>query len=226
MPDGGSSSLPKLRVHWWDAPGRGAEPTRLALTIKQVPFEDARIPLGEQAKAQAAREMTSFGQMPTLEIGGKAISQSATIMRCAAKLCGMTPDDVVEAAQIEEIIDFVTQDLESAALLNHLQGEEKREARKAAATDTSGTLHKLLGRLDSALTPMVDRPLNMAHLKVFCETSTFVSGFYDGFPTEESLFEPYPNIAALRVRVANEPEVKAYYKDRGGFYEAFGRLAK
>lgn len=226
MTDGRETSLPKLRVYWWDAPGRGAEPARLALTIKQVRFEDVRIPFGDQEKAKAVREMTSFGQMPTLEIGSKVISQSATILRCVAKLCGMTPADVVEAAQIEEIIDFVTQDLESAALLNHFQGEEKLEARKAAATDMSGTFHKLLGRLDSALTPTADLPLNMAHLKVFCETSTFVSGFYDGFPTDESLFEHYPNIRELRVRVANEPEVKAYYKDRGGLYEAFGRLAK
>ena len=31
-----------LRLHWWDSPGRGAEPTRLALTLKGIDFEDKR----------------------------------------------------------------------------------------------------------------------------------------------------------------------------------------
>ena len=40
--------MPTLRLHWWDAPGRAGEPTRLALTLKGIPFEDVRYSFGDK----------------------------------------------------------------------------------------------------------------------------------------------------------------------------------
>lgn len=52
------------------------------------------------------------------------------------------------------------------------------------------------------------KELDMAQLKVFCETCALISGFYDGFPTHESLYARYPAITALRKKIAAIPAVR------------------
>ena len=47
----------------------------------------------------------------------------------------------------------------------------------------------------------------MAQIKVFCETNALISGFYDGFPTDESLYASYPAITSLRKKIGAMPAV-------------------
>ncbi|CAE7399950.1 GST1 [Symbiodinium pilosum] len=212
--------MPSLRLHWWDAPGRAGEPTRLALTVKGVPFEDVRYSFGEKERAEATRAKSPYRQFPILEVDGEAVAQSNTILRYVGRLTGLLPEDPLAAARLEAIMDFLAMDVEPLALCNHLQGEEKLAARVAAAAEGSA-FRKRLGQLDAAIAPLMGQEVNMAHLKVFCETSAFISGFYDGFPANDTLFDGCDNIKALRKQIANMDAVKAYYEGKGGLYAAF-----
>ncbi|CAE7218092.1 GST1 [Symbiodinium natans] len=213
--------MPTLRLHWWDAPGRAGEPTRLALTLKGIPFEDVRHSFGNRENVEAVKVKTPFQQLPILEVDGEAVVQSNTILRYVGRLTGLLPDAPLAAARLEAIMDFMAMDVEPLALCSHLQGEEKTAARVAAAAAGSA-FRKRLGQLDAAIAPLVDQELDMAQLKVFCETSTFISGFYDGFPADDTLFEGCENIKALRRKISHMDAVKSYYAGRGGFYAAFG----
>eukprot|EP00929_Paragymnodinium_shiwhaense_P093511 TRINITY_DN53680_c0_g1_i1.p1 TRINITY_DN53680_c0_g1~~TRINITY_DN53680_c0_g1_i1.p1 ORF type:complete len:216 (+),score=47.96 TRINITY_DN53680_c0_g1_i1:63-710(+) len=213
--------MPSLKLHWWNAPGRGAEPSRLALAMKGIEFTDVRYDFSEKDKAVAARGQSPFKQFPMLEVDGKIIAQSNTIMRYVAKLTDLMPQDPLHAAEVESVLDFLAMDIEPLALCSHLQGDEKLQARKAAAEEAGSSFHERLAVLDGYLANMPKDKLTIADLKVFCETSTMISGFYDGFPTDAKLFAPYSHIQAVRARVSNEPAVKAYYAEKTGFYEAF-----
>eukprot|EP00927_Polykrikos_kofoidii_P048806 TRINITY_DN43003_c0_g1_i1.p1 TRINITY_DN43003_c0_g1~~TRINITY_DN43003_c0_g1_i1.p1 ORF type:complete len:246 (-),score=29.51 TRINITY_DN43003_c0_g1_i1:64-735(-) len=216
--------MPSLRLYWWDAPGRGAEPARLAFHIGGVAFEDVRVPFTDKKQAQLIRDRSPYCQLPALEIDGHFITQSATILRYAGKLAGLMPEDSLGALKVEEAIDFVTSDLEPAALHVHLQGDDKIAARRLAASDRGSSFHKMLRRLDTAIEALPCDKIHIGDLKIFCETSTLISGFYDGFPTSEGLFEGYPNIRALRSRVVANPAVVEYYAGRSGLYQSFGRV--
>ena len=115
-------------------------------------------------------------------------------------------------------------DVEPAALCSHLQADEKVAARKAAVAPGS-QFHARLAKLDAVLAGHAkpEGDLDMVHVKVFCEARAMVSGFYDGFPTDDTLFAPYANIQAVCARVADSEKVKAYYQGRGGLYNAFSR---
>mmetsp|Transcript_51509 Transcript_51509/g.95290 ORF Transcript_51509/g.95290 Transcript_51509/m.95290 type:complete len:220 (-) Transcript_51509:144-803(-) len=205
---------PKLRLHWWDFPGRGAEPTRLALTLKGIPFDDVRYPRSKPETAADIRARSPFGFIPCLEIDDVVITESTTIMRYVGRLCGYMPDDPVEAAKVDQVLDFITQDLEPLAG----RGLEERHA----AAKPGSPFHERMALLDVHLGKLdPSAPLNMADIKVFCETVAFISGFYDGFPTTPTFYSPYPNIQKVWHRMAAVPGVKAFYAGRTGFYAAF-----
>ena len=90
-----------LEIHWWDAPGRGAEPARLALTLAGVAFKDVRYAFSDREAAAAARAQSPFGQMPFLKVDGQVIAQSNTILRYVGRLCSMLPTEPLAAAKIE-----------------------------------------------------------------------------------------------------------------------------
>merc|ERR1712232_1126499 len=124
-------------------------------------------------------------------------------------------------AKVHEFLDVVQTDLEASATFNGKKGEELVAARVEAA-QAGSQFHEWLGRIDGKLAEngsgfAVGNGLTMADVKLFCETSALVSGFYDGMPADESLYSSYPHIQAHRSKIASLPAVKSYYAGRGGF---------
>ena len=97
-----NSSNPIL-FYYNDVKGR-AEFLRLIFICGGISFEDKRISLQEYFQMRNSGQLP-FEQMPILQIGETTISQSCAIARYAAKKAGLYPNDDIQAAQTDMIVD-------------------------------------------------------------------------------------------------------------------------
>uniref|UniRef100_A0A6B2LJI2 Glutathione transferase n=1 Tax=Arcella intermedia TaxID=1963864 RepID=A0A6B2LJI2_9EUKA len=97
-------------MHYFDGPGR-AEPIRVAFRMGNIPFEDVRIPRAEWPQKKAT---FPFGTVPVLEVNGKTLGNSNSILMYVGKLVGLLPDDVFQVAKVDEIMSVV-EDFASAS---------------------------------------------------------------------------------------------------------------
>uniref|UniRef100_A0A6B2LKB6 GST N-terminal domain-containing protein n=1 Tax=Arcella intermedia TaxID=1963864 RepID=A0A6B2LKB6_9EUKA len=84
-------------------PGR-AEPIRLAFRIGNIPFEDTRIPFTEWGQKKAT---FPFGTVPVLEVDGKKLGNSNTILQYVGKLAGLAPGDLFQFAKVDEFLSVL-----------------------------------------------------------------------------------------------------------------------
>lgn len=92
------------KLTYFDIRGR-AEPIRQIFAVAEVPFDDVRIAREEWP---ALKAKTIFGQIPMLEVDGKQLAQSTTIMRFLARTFGLAGKTPLEEAQVDMIADQVT----------------------------------------------------------------------------------------------------------------------
>lgn len=100
----------KPKLTYFQVRGR-AELTRLTFAAGGVDFEDERVSLAEMRRRKAEGELT-FGQMPTLTVGGRMYAQSYSIAKYAAKLGGLLSADPLVALAVEQVVD-TTEDVRS-----------------------------------------------------------------------------------------------------------------
>eukprot|EP00931_Biecheleriopsis_adriatica_P066874 TRINITY_DN41114_c0_g1_i1.p1 TRINITY_DN41114_c0_g1~~TRINITY_DN41114_c0_g1_i1.p1 ORF type:complete len:251 (-),score=54.88 TRINITY_DN41114_c0_g1_i1:73-798(-) len=98
-----AAKAPQLKLTYLDIKGV-AEPIRLTLWLGGVAFSDERISY-EEVAARRASGALPFGQVPVLEIDGKAHSQSQGLLRYAGRLTGLYPEDLqLEVDAVEEAL--------------------------------------------------------------------------------------------------------------------------
>jgi len=94
-----------MKLHYFDGYGR-AEPIRMLLAYKKVPFEDARYSFEEWGKLKVEKpDMFEFGQLPVLEKDGKKYSQSKAILKMLAMEHGLLPEDPQQAYLADSAIE-------------------------------------------------------------------------------------------------------------------------
>ena len=74
---------------------------------------------------RAAGELKGGGQVPQLHIGDEVLSQSNAIATYCSKLAGPVPSDPLAAARVDEIIQFITEDVGPL----HLPDDARRRRR-------------------------------------------------------------------------------------------------
>ena len=103
----------RITIHYGDGPGRG-EITRMLLAYGGVAYEDIRYAGADFAAitktAPESDDPTNgskfpFNQLPALEIDGTFIAQTSTLARYAARLVGLYPAGLEEAAKSDEIFE-------------------------------------------------------------------------------------------------------------------------
>ncbi|OQV13154.1 putative Hematopoietic prostaglandin D synthase [Hypsibius exemplaris] len=95
---------PKTKLFYFDARGR-AEPIRWIFAYGGQEYEDVRI---SHADWPAVKATTPNGQLPYLEVDGKALAESLAIARYAARKNGLVGKDDFEAAQADALVDIVS----------------------------------------------------------------------------------------------------------------------
>ncbi|KAI6187445.1 GST protein [Aphelenchoides besseyi] len=81
-----------------------AEAARLIFVYANQPFEDFRIPFDEWQTVY--KNQTPFGKIPVLEVDGKRLCESTTILRYLAKKFKLAGRTTWEKAQVDELIEL------------------------------------------------------------------------------------------------------------------------
>ncbi|PXF40466.1 Glutathione S-transferase S1 [Gracilariopsis chorda] len=201
-----------LKLSYFDLGGRGGrgEPSRLALVLSNIEFEDYRFSYVEW---QSIKPTTPYGAVPTLTIDGKQVAQSCAILRYVGKLGGLYPSDPYEALFVDEIIETMN-DL-NVATYSYLGPDVERikEQRKELV---EMHLPRFIGGLEKRLAEFGDGPfavngkLSVADLVVTCVVNSYLSGVYDYVPLD--ILEKYPKVLAIHKAVMELPKVVEWYE--------------
>lgn len=201
----------KIRLTYFDAPGR-AEPVRLVLRMASVPFEDHRV---DFAGFGALREQGALplGSLPVLEVDGLVLTQTAAMLRFAARHGGtdLYPSDPFDALLVDSAIDTVNDTLAHALTPSMFERDpEKKLAMRQAFVE--GPMARAFTYLEGLIAksggPLLlgDR-LSIADLLIGNQLVQIASGRLDGL-SRESL-APYPRLAGLLDAFLSHPRVVA-----------------
>jgi len=205
--------MPQLKLSYFDFHGGRGEVARLAMSLGDVPFEDHRIPFADWP---AFRERTPFHAVPLLEVDGEGITQSNAINRFVGKRAGLYPDDDLQAARCDEVMDAVEDVVSRIVATFGIQDPAEMKARRQALVD--GPIRLYLTALQEMLARrggsyFADDRLTVADLKVFVWIRSLEAGILDHIPAD--LVERVaPKLAEHTRRVAEHPGVRAYYDGR------------
>ena len=202
-----------MKLTYFDFHGGRGEPVRLALTMGGVPFEDDRVAVVDWPQR---KEGTPLGALPVLEVDGKALSQSNSIMRYVAKLTGLYPSDFWQAALCDEAMDAVEDVTNEIQRTMFVTDDEKKVRREELA---EGQIPLYLKRLNQNLAAhggryFADDRLTIADLKVAMLIRQLRSGILDHISTDLP-DRVAPELVEHFQRVMKDPAIAAYYAKRG-----------
>lgn len=202
----------KIKLTYFDVDGGRGEPTRLAMYLAGIDFEDHRISFTEFGRM---RESTPFNAVPVLEINGDVYTQSNAMNRYFGKQAGLYPDDPWQAFLCDEVMEAIEDAIHYLVRTFGLEGNALKAAREELV---EGRLKKYLRTLNARLEDaggeyFAGGQLTVADLKVFVWIRSLRSGMLDHVPTDL-----VDNVAPLLVqhfeRIAADPGVTAYYAAR------------
>jgi prostaglandin-H2 D-isomerase / glutathione transferase len=204
--------MAKLKLTYFDFDGGRGEPARLALYIGGIAFEDHRI-AGKDWPA--FRNKTPFLAMPTLEVDGKAVSQSNSINRYVGKLTGLYPKDDFQALLCDEVMDAAEDIGTRIAQTIDLPADSKKTAREELV---AGRITRYLEQFQERLKAaggeyFADRRLTVADLKIFMWVRWLRSGVLDHIP-KDLVDRVAPTLVKHLERIGSHPKVAEYYERR------------
>ncbi|KAJ3279631.1 hypothetical protein HK104_001277 [Borealophlyctis nickersoniae] len=209
--------VPALKLTYFDAKGR-AEPIRLALYIGNIAFGDNRI---TESEWLALKPVTLFGQLPELLVDGKtAIAQSHAILRYAGKLTGLYPWDILEAAQVDMMVD-VHEDV-SRHLTPSIYEKDpaKKRSLRASLIEPTHPFSTLLRKVDTVIGDIglhghtVGNRLTIADLVWYQFVEWVRSGILEGIPKD--FLEQFGNLVRVAETVEGNERVREWNKVHGG----------
>jgi glutathione S-transferase len=186
-----------------------AEPTRLALTIGGVAFEDVRVDREAMLALRADGALKGGGQLPQLEVDGAVLSQSQAQTTFAGKLAGLYPADPWLAARVDEVTQLVNQDIRDrciAPTMREPDADKKAALRKELAEEKLPAKFALLEALLQPSGYYVGDAVTLADLHVYVLCNWIGMEVLDGVPA--SCVTP-----ALRAHCAtlnNHPKIAAW----------------
>src|SRR5690606_31453182 len=132
-----------------------------------------------------AKQQGRFGQLPFIEIDGKLLTQSNSILRFIGRHADLYPECPWQAALCDEVLD-ASEDIYTritATLL--LDNDQKRQVRDTlCATAIPAFLKAFEQLLEERGNYMCDGRLTVADLKVFCWLKDLKSGGLDYIPQD------------------------------------------
>lgn len=207
-----------LRFYYFNFPFWRAEPSRLALHLGGIPFEDVRLGREEFLAMKTGGELP-FGQVPALDVDGERIAQSHGIARFCGKLGGLYPqDDALAAMKIDELMGVAEQMAGTLSPSMREQDTDKKMALRAELGAT--TLPHWLGLLERRLEQngdsgfFVGSEMTMADLVIWRLLGWLVGGILDGLPT--NMLDGFAGLAAHQARIGEHPKIKAWMHEHYG----------
>lgn len=190
------------------------EQARLALVLGGVPFDDARFDRDSFLAKKAAGELP-YGQLPTMEVDGKTVAQSAAIAHYCANVAGLTPSDPLEQAKVMEVYEFIVQDIRERLLIPTMRIKDPAEKAEARATIAKETLPAKLALLEKQVQPsgyLVGDSVTLADIQFYCTANWIGLGVLDGIPKDVIL--QFPKLTKLIQTLNEHPKIKAWNAEK------------
>lgn len=203
--------MPKLKLTYFDTRGR-AEPIRLALRIGGVAFEDHRLPFPEFMRLRQEGALP-LNQVPLLDVDGEVLTQTAAMLRFAARLGGgeLLPSDPVAAMRVDSALDSLNDTFSHALMPSMFERDPDRklEMRKTFADGAMTRVFRYLeGLLERSGGPFIaGAALSIADLVIALQVEQIRRGGLDGITLDH--LAPYPRLQALADATLADPRVVA-----------------
>ncbi|XP_047521484.1 glutathione S-transferase 2-like [Pieris napi] len=137
--------MPDVKYYYFPVKALG-ESVRLLLAYGGQDFEDKRI---SEEDWPAFKPSTPFGQMPVLEIDGKAYAQSTALSRYLGRKYGLSGANAEEDLEIDQNVDFAN-DVRAKAATVEYETDEELKAKKHVEF-TKNVYPELLEKLDKII---------------------------------------------------------------------------
>ena len=205
-----------IRLTYFNFPFWRAEPSRIALFMAGIEFEDVR-PGRDEFRAMKQSGELPFGQLPVLDVDGTRISQSNAIARYCGKLAGLYPDNLLEAAKVDECLSAPDDVMLFLAHTMREKDPEKKRALRSALVEER--LQPWLTKLNQRLTENTSSPfavgetLTIADLVLWRFIGWLKGGILDGVPT--TVMDEHLRLLALYDWVEALPQVQAWHQREG-----------
>jgi len=209
------AKLENCSITYFDIAGRG-EPSRIALALSGVKFNDDRLSFKDFGAKKAAG-VFPFGSVPVLTLAdGSKICQSRAIARFIAKQAGLYPQNCVAAAHVDAVVD-ACEDL-GETIMKSTRGIDNKSPEflaKRKEVATTGKLAQSIEKLEKFVLNTgtegfaVGNQLSLADVYLFHVISWIGSGFYDGIPADFA--DKFARIKSIRKNVGSNKTVAAYY---------------
>jgi len=202
---------------YFEGPGY-AEPTRFCLEISEVPWKNTTVDWDGYLTMKKNGELP-WGFLPILKTPQGTIAESDALMRYAAALAGIEPEDLYVRAKVDELLDVMDEWRSSFSTTFYIEDIDEKIASRKALFAEDGKVHLGLKALEAVVSAsptgwlVGTKDISLADVKAFTGTFMLFSGQFDG--VDASMAHAYPELLKYHDFVANDPRVKAYY-DRGG----------
>ncbi|XP_050728153.1 hematopoietic prostaglandin D synthase-like [Eriocheir sinensis] len=192
--------MPEYKLIYFNARGR-AELTRWIFAYGDIAYTDERF---EMSDWPAKKQTVPGGRVPVLMVDGQSILQSLTIARYAARQAGLVPQDSLEAARCDEVVDTVSEIM--SEVYQHFFKNPEGMQKTFKEDITPKLITPFLTRLEPQLQGKewltsgkvtwgdLALGLTMSGLKKF----------------DEEVLKKYPSVEALVERVVALPKIKEW----------------
>lgn len=178
--------MPSLKITYFPFAGR-AEPSRVALYVGGIDFEDERIPFPEFGKMKQEGKLP-FGSFPLLTIDGEVFAQSSAILRYCGKLANLYPTDPKKALLVDQIVDVLEDGL--VALFSNSSEEARQKFEKELVPRYIGAADKIFAKHNGPF--LLGDEMSIADIKLMAVISGLKKGGFDH--VSPSCVDKYENV--------------------------------
>ncbi|XP_077290066.1 glutathione S-transferase 1-like [Arctopsyche grandis] len=188
----------KYKLTYFNVKGL-AECIRFLFAYADVDFEDNRI---EKEDWPAMKEKQPYGTLPVLEVDGKILNQSVTMMRFLGKRFGLVAEDPFTEALLEALVDNLR---DTQAKLKESIANKTPESEKAAHE----ALKYILDKFEKLL------PEGYLYGSKPTWVDIYVTGLFETINDYiPNILSPYPNLTGLVEKIKSKDGIKKYIKQR------------
>jgi len=204
-----------IKIYYSHLPFWRAEVLRVALFIKDVPFEDVRITREDfitliKTGCLPNGKKVPFHQLPVIEVDNQIIGQTGAIARYCGKISNLYSDDNIKAAKIDQIIDAATD------ITNIVSPTIREKDEQKKIVDRKILVTKLLPRWFTYLENILSEDnsewfvekMSIADIAIWRLLGWLTSGIIDGIPT--SIIDEFPKLKNVHHQVHTHPKVQEW----------------
>lgn len=192
---------PQIKLSYFDLTGR-AELSRLLFTFGGIKFEDDRV-----ADFGAFKSQCPLGQLPVLEVNGERFCQSGAIMRYAATLASLYPQDAVAALRANMVSESLAELFDKYILIRFHEKDAavRADKFKAFAADN-------VAKTFAALEKMAVGPFFVGDIASFADVHLLdvVHNALEVDVSKEFSLDTYPKLHAIVKRIKENGHIAEY----------------